>query len=234
MNDKILCPNCSSPLKQVTRAVVRCEVCDIEFPRIGLLIKHEKNVYEIFTCNYCGCKEGEFHEYGCEMERCPFCGLQLISCECIYEHLGYKIDENAPYSGLPKKVYEKGVSDKEREKWKEILNDKGKISCLFFPNICPTCGKLWPARFMADAWEKVPNPRDLKYQSLCVSCFLKLRSGEDISTKDLCEYCGSLNPTHVIDSERIEMSKEGKFLCAKCHDYIKNILKLKKDMPRKK
>lgn len=32
------------------------------------------------NCHDCDCYEGEFHEEGCDMERCPECGGQLISC----------------------------------------------------------------------------------------------------------------------------------------------------------
>jgi len=35
---------------------------------------------EIKLCHDCGCKEGELHSPGCDMERCPLCGGQLITC----------------------------------------------------------------------------------------------------------------------------------------------------------
>ena len=39
------------------------------------------------TCGDCGCKLDEQHFMGCDIERCPACGMQLISCDChpIYE-----------------------------------------------------------------------------------------------------------------------------------------------------
>lgn len=38
-------------------------------------------------CGDCGCHIGEQHTMGCDIERCPNCGLQLISCDCfpVYE-----------------------------------------------------------------------------------------------------------------------------------------------------
>lgn len=33
-------------------------------------------------CGDCGAKEGHYHHCGCDIERCPFCGGQLISCYC--------------------------------------------------------------------------------------------------------------------------------------------------------
>ena len=35
-------------------------------------------------CHDCGAIWGEYHVPTCDMERCPECGRQAISCECIY------------------------------------------------------------------------------------------------------------------------------------------------------
>lgn len=31
-------------------------------------------------CPDCAVKKGEFHQNGCDHEKCPICGLQLLSC----------------------------------------------------------------------------------------------------------------------------------------------------------
>ena len=38
-------------------------------------------------CHDCGVKAGYVHHYGCDMERCPKCGDQLISCDCNHDKI---------------------------------------------------------------------------------------------------------------------------------------------------
>ena len=65
----------------------QCEIDGRKYKRIRFgdpedmsarYIDFDKNV----SCGDCGCHVGGFHHWGCDMEACPKCGHQLISCEC--------------------------------------------------------------------------------------------------------------------------------------------------------
>lgn len=127
-------------------------------------------------CHDCGGKEGELHERGCDMERCPFCGGQLITCECSYTVLGYDFDRTKPLSGLPKKVYEEGLDDEKAAEWERILRDKGRVPYLVFPNLCCRCGKLWPEMFHVsdEEWERYV-PIAQRRRMLCRECYDEIK-----------------------------------------------------------
>lgn len=37
---------------------------------------------DLKNCHDCAVKPGELHKPGCDVERCPRCGYQMISCDC--------------------------------------------------------------------------------------------------------------------------------------------------------
>jgi len=42
---------------------------------------------DVDVCPACHVVTGEFHELGCPLEVCPWCGGQLVRCPCRFEHL---------------------------------------------------------------------------------------------------------------------------------------------------
>lgn len=129
---------------------------------------------EIKYCHDCGVKEGEVHDYGCDNEICPFCGNQLISCRCIYSHLGIIDTSKYNYSTayLPPDIYKNGVTVKQGEIWLTILNGKGRIPYIDWPLMCAKCGVLWPEFFRVEAeeWKEYIQP-NMRKSMVCPKCF---------------------------------------------------------------
>ena len=63
-------------------------------------------------CPACHVGTGEFHELGCPVEVCPWCGGQLAHCSCRFDQL--EIDSLS--------------SEKELTRFEEILNEQGRIA----------------------------------------------------------------------------------------------------------
>ncbi len=117
------------------------------------------------TCHDCGAKEGEYHALGCDMERCPFCGGQLISCNCCYELLDIDVSEGTW-------AYEHGLTKEQEERWEEMLERKGRIPWVQIPVLCALCGEAFPDMFMDEDWEKYVIP-PLQDEVLCLECYKK-------------------------------------------------------------
>jgi hypothetical protein len=54
-------------------------------------------------CHDCQAMPGEFHQPGCDVESCPFCGHQIISCDCAKDEDFYTELQQVgaiPWSGM--------------------------------------------------------------------------------------------------------------------------------------
>ena len=66
---------------------------------------------DIESCPACHAATGEEHELGCPVEICPWCGGQLIHCECRFARLDL----------------EELTSEQELVRFEEILREKGRL-----------------------------------------------------------------------------------------------------------
>ena len=93
-------------------------------------------------CHDCNAKEGQLHVLGCDMEICPACGGQLISCGC-YQSEG-DVVKIAAY----------------------------RIPYVVIPTQCRRCGVLCPDFFNVpdEEWQKYVIP-PLQRKVLCRVCY---------------------------------------------------------------
>jgi hypothetical protein len=121
-------------------------------------------------CHDCNREEGEIHSLGCDMESCPWCGGQLISCHCVYEKLNIDCSPGTW-------AYENGITKEQETVWEELLEKEGRIPYIRWPNLCAYCGELWPELFMVpdEEWEKYiePGKRD---RVVCRKCYEYIKS----------------------------------------------------------
>ena len=149
----------------------------------------ERALKPYVQCHDCGVREGEIHEPGCDMESCPFCGGQLLSCECSYDEVkDYEpclylskegIEELSTRSGISKedvKKIDEALLDAQYEKWDAVLEEKGRIPYIMYPNMCARCGELWPDMFTVptEEWEHYIEPR-IRGEQLCRECYDEIK-----------------------------------------------------------
>ena len=117
------------------------------------------------TCGDCGVNEGDLHQPGCDMELCPFCGDQLLSCQCKYKKLGIDVSAGSW-------AYSHGLTDAQQKDWEKLLSDKGRVPFILYPLICAKCGALWPDMFMVPDREwKHYIQINMRDQIICRPCY---------------------------------------------------------------
>lgn len=70
------------------KEMLEAKSCDLKFSKIkidGEIYDRDTTYFDVNDrCHDCGIenKNGNLHHFGCDIERCPKCGGQLISCDC--------------------------------------------------------------------------------------------------------------------------------------------------------
>jgi hypothetical protein len=163
-------------------------------------------------CGDCAVEEGKLHKLGCDMERCPFCGHQLISCGCDLKHFYPEYTSLHEAPPTPDSM----LTAKERAHAKRCRVDD-----------CPQCtairasGKTHglPVRVYFDG---LPEDKQAEWERK-----LEARGRIPwICYPNTCRRCGVLWPKmfRVSDEEwehYVEPAMRGYMLCEECYTWIK-------------
>jgi hypothetical protein len=72
----VMCRDCKQLMKPGTACTRTTVTVD------GRRIKRSLEHFESSICHDCNAPSGQLHHLGCDVERCPVCDGQLISCGC--------------------------------------------------------------------------------------------------------------------------------------------------------
>jgi len=82
-----ICHKGMSPYTGCIVSSVSCNGREYERIRSGDARDFNPNMEENDVCHDCNVGPGQYHHWGCDAEQCPFCGNQLIGCDCDIEVL---------------------------------------------------------------------------------------------------------------------------------------------------
>lgn len=80
-----ICKWCNKDMKQVGTCVESGIEIDNEIYKPILYGQETRANFKSVRCHDCNIEVGGIHHPGCDVEECPICHFQLISCGCLDE-----------------------------------------------------------------------------------------------------------------------------------------------------
>jgi hypothetical protein len=141
-------------------------------------MKHHDESKETTTpdnsCVGCAAMQDQLHRWGCDDELCPFCGGQLMSCDCTNDLMDIVLNRTDAdtvdcFSPSEKKRWVELIGDLKVQ-WQEVLDSPYQTYDMYFdlpPDTCITDEQLKEFKRISKTFLEVDEALDYKFEELC-------------------------------------------------------------------
>jgi len=126
------------------------------------------------ACVECSAEIGQIHKWGCDIEKCPFCDCQLMTCSCtnnLMDILLNRTDADTVdcFTPAEKKRWFDLIGDL-LFKWMEVLDSPYETVDMYFdspPDWCTTYEQFEEFKRIRQLFFEVDEALDYKFEQLC-------------------------------------------------------------------
>jgi len=126
------------------------------------------------ACVDCLALEGQIHRWGCDIEECPFCGDQLMFCNCVNNLMDIvlnRADANVVnlFTATERERWVELIGDL-RFQWEEVLDSPYDIMDMYFdspPDWCNTYEQFEEFKKISQTFMDTDEALDYKWEELC-------------------------------------------------------------------
>ena len=126
------------------------------------------------TCVECSAEKGHLHVWGCDAEKCPFCGDQLMTCNCTNNLMDIVLNRTDAdtvdcFTTSEKRRWVEMIGDLKFQ-WQEVLDSPYQTYDMYFdlpPDWCTTDEQLEEFKKISKIFLEVDEALDYKFEQLC-------------------------------------------------------------------